>query len=101
MTDVTENVTIYSIVNSLTELDSVKQVQLLVNGETTHLSNIDVDLSSPLSRNQEIIHDVSNDMVVEPELDENGDVVDLSEDQIEVDIENPKEDGDWENPSDQ
>lgn len=56
VTGVTENVTLYSIVDSLTELDSIKQVQILVNGETPHLSNLDVDLSSPISRNEDIIN---------------------------------------------
>ena len=59
ITGVTENATIYAIVDSLTELDSVKQVQLLVNGETPHLSNLDVDLSSPINRNSAIIHTLS------------------------------------------
>ena len=53
---VTENVTLYSIVNSLTELDSIKQVQILVNGETPRLSNVDVDLSGAVPRNDTIIN---------------------------------------------
>ena len=53
---VTENVTLYSIVDSLTELDSIKQVQILVNGETPHISNVDVDLSTAVSRNDTIIN---------------------------------------------
>ena len=53
---VTENVTLYSIVDSLTELDSIKQVQILVNGETPHISNVDVDLSTAVSRNDNIIN---------------------------------------------
>ncbi|SDB12126.1 germination protein M [Pseudobutyrivibrio sp. YE44] len=53
---VTEQVTLYTIVNSLTELDTVKQVQILVNGETPHMSNIDVDLSTAVSRNDNIIN---------------------------------------------
>ena len=56
VTGVTENVTVYSIVNSLTELDNVKQVQILVNGDTPHISNVDVDLSSAISRNEDIIN---------------------------------------------
>ena len=78
VTGVTENVTVYSIVNSLTELDSVKQVQILVNGETPHISNLDVDLSAPISRNEEIINaveiedDESDYSDEEPVLDENG-----------------------------
>ena len=56
ITGVTENVTVYSIVNSLTELDNIKQVQILVNGETPHISNVDTDLSVAISRNEEIIN---------------------------------------------
>ncbi|MBE5911907.1 GerMN domain-containing protein [Pseudobutyrivibrio sp.] len=56
ITGVTENVTLYSIVNSLTELDSIKQVQILVNGEAPHLSNLEVDLTSPIDRNEDIIN---------------------------------------------
>lgn len=58
---VTENVTLYSIVNSLTELDSIKQVQILVNGETPHLSNVEVDLSTAVPRNDSIINFTSPD----------------------------------------
>ena len=54
---VTENVTVYSIVNSLTELDNVKQVQILVNGETPHISNVDIDMSKAISRNEDIINE--------------------------------------------
>lgn len=53
---ITEKVTLYSIINSLTKLDNIKQVQILVNGSTPHLSNIDVDLSAPISRNEDIIN---------------------------------------------
>ncbi|SFH52407.1 germination protein M [Pseudobutyrivibrio sp. OR37] len=57
VTGVTENVTVYSIVNSLTELDNIKQVQILVNGETPRISNVDVDLSKAISRNEDIINE--------------------------------------------
>ncbi|MBR5635374.1 MAG: GerMN domain-containing protein [Pseudobutyrivibrio sp.] len=56
ITGITEKVTLYSIVNSLTELDSIKQVQILVNGETPHMSNVDVDLATAVSRNDDIIN---------------------------------------------
>lgn len=56
MSGITENVTLYSIINSLTKLDNIKQVQILVNGSTPHLSNIDIDLSAPISRNEDIIN---------------------------------------------
>lgn len=68
MSGVTENVTLYSIVNSLTELDSVKQVQILVNGSTPRISNVDVDLSSAISRNEDIIN---------TNIDEEDDFIDL------------------------
>ncbi|MCR4694800.1 MAG: GerMN domain-containing protein [Pseudobutyrivibrio sp.] len=69
--NVTENATIYSIVNSLTELDTINQVQILVNGEMPHLSNLDVDLSEPLARNETIINQNSKKVDIElPEGDE-------------------------------
>lgn len=55
ITGVTENATIYSIVDSLCELDSIKQVQILVNGETPHLSNLEIDISAPIEKNKDII----------------------------------------------
>ena len=58
---ITENVTLYSIVNSLTQLDNIKQVQILVNGSTPRLSNVDVDLSAPVSRNEDIINTISEE----------------------------------------
>ena len=50
--------TVYSIVNSLTELDNIKQVQILVNGETPHISNVDIDMSKAISRNEDIINEL-------------------------------------------
>jgi len=61
ITGVTENVTVYSIVNSLTELDNIKAVQILVNGETPRISNVDTDLSTAISRNEDIINVTSDD----------------------------------------
>lgn len=61
ITGVTENVTVYSIVNSLTELDNIKQVQILVNGDTPHISNVDADLSSAISRNEDIINELTTE----------------------------------------
>ena len=37
------------------------QVQILVNGETPHISNVDVDLSTAVSRNDNIINYTSLD----------------------------------------
>ena len=61
VTGVTENVTLYSVVNSLTELDNIKSVQILVNGDTPHISNVDVDLSGSISRNDKIISIISEE----------------------------------------
>lgn len=44
------NLTVYAIVNSLTELSNVNYVQISVNGETAYTLG-DVDLSVPLQRN--------------------------------------------------
>ena len=80
ITGVTENVTVYSIVNSLTELDNIKQVQILVNGETPHISNVDADLSVAISRNEDIINvitDVEEDE--EMYLEEDTEFVDEAE----------------------
>lgn len=44
------NMTVYAIVNSLTELSNVNYVQISINGETSY-SFGDVDLSVPLQRN--------------------------------------------------
>ncbi len=60
VTGVTENATVYSIVNTLTNLDNVKQVQILVNGDTPHISNVDTDLSKAISKNDDIINKVVN-----------------------------------------
>ncbi|SES75237.1 germination protein M [Pseudobutyrivibrio sp. C4] len=68
VTGVTENVTVYSIVNSLTELDNIKQVQILVNGDTPHISNVDVDLSSSISRNEDIINELADQEEEDEEL---------------------------------
>lgn len=71
VTGVTENVTVYSIVNSLTELDNIKQVQILVNGETPHISNVDIDMSKAISRNEDIINELKPNFDDEQEyLDE-------------------------------
>lgn len=93
---ITENVTIFSVVNSLTELDSVKQVQLLVNGETPHLSNTDVDLSSPVLRNGDIINTNIVDDSYDSKLDKNGDVIEEDEMPVDVEIEENTEDETWE-----
>lgn len=52
---VTENVTVYSIVNSLTELDGVNSVEILVDGTTPVLANIDYSLADQLTRNENVL----------------------------------------------
>lgn len=52
---VTENVTIYSIVNSLVELDTVTGVVITVDGKTPKFANIDYSLSEILTKNDDIL----------------------------------------------
>lgn len=53
--DILETVTIYSIVDSLTELDSVQKVQIYINGETKNVYRDAVDISAPLERDMSYI----------------------------------------------
>ena len=50
-----ENLTIYSIVNSLTELDSVSKVQFLVEGEKITEYKGNLDISKPFERDENLI----------------------------------------------
>ena len=52
---VTPEATIYSIVNSLTGLNNVKKVQILLNGETNVIYREKLDLSTYFERNLDII----------------------------------------------
>ena len=52
---VTPEVTIYSIVNSLAELSSVRKVQFHINGESKIVYREIVDLENPLARNLDIV----------------------------------------------
>ncbi len=54
-----ENLAIYSIVNSLTNLSNVNKVQFLIDGEKTNLSKESVDISQPLGRYENIIQNIS------------------------------------------
>lgn len=56
---VTGNVTIYSIVNSLTELDYIDAVQFMVGGDAASIPTSNVNLQSPVTRNEEIIKVIS------------------------------------------
>lgn len=53
--DVLGTVTIYSIVNSLTELQGINSVQILVNGETSITYKDNISLETIFQSNQEII----------------------------------------------
>ncbi len=50
-----EMLTIYSIVNSLTELDNVKKVQFLIEGQKEESFKGHLDFSKPFERNEAII----------------------------------------------
>ena len=52
---ISEPIIIYSIVNSLTELDGVKKVQFLIEGEKINEYNGDLDFSKPFERNTDFI----------------------------------------------
>ena len=49
------NLTVYSIVNSLAELNSVRKVQILIDGNITEIIRDGVDLSQVFSRNLDIV----------------------------------------------
>lgn len=51
----TEKITIYSIVNSLTELDNVNRVQFLIEGEKLNEYGGDIDFSKPFDRDESLI----------------------------------------------
>ncbi len=53
--DVLGTVTIYSIVNSLTELQGITGVQILVNGETSISYKDNISLEATFQKNQEIV----------------------------------------------
>lgn len=50
-----EKITIYSIVNSLTELDTVNKVQFLIEGEKINEYKGDIDFSKPFERDESLI----------------------------------------------
>ena len=58
--DVSEDVIVYSIVNSLTELNSVNQVRLTVEGKVLDVYSEYSDMSSTLERNYDIINTSKN-----------------------------------------
>ncbi len=55
MSDISEQVVIYSIVDSLTEVDAINKVQISVNGDTTGILYNSYQLSTIYERNDDII----------------------------------------------
>ena len=53
--NVTSDVTLYAITNSLVELTNVNKVQILVEGETDDLYNEKVSLNTVFERNLELV----------------------------------------------
>ena len=53
--NVLPEVTIYSLVNSLVELESVNKVQIAINGDTGKVFREIIELSSPFERNLDIL----------------------------------------------
>lgn len=53
--NVTSDVTIYSIANSLVELPNVNKVQILINGETNVMYRENTSLSVPFERNLDLV----------------------------------------------
>lgn len=61
---VTSEVAIYSLVNSLTELTSVQEVQILIDGETDR-DFMDMSLSSSFERNLSLVQEADDSLVSE------------------------------------
>lgn len=55
-----QTLAIYSIVNSLTNLDAINKVQFLIDGEKTTLLNQPIDISQPIGRYENIIEQNTN-----------------------------------------
>lgn len=55
LANVTKQTTVYSIVDSLTELDSVNKVQFLIEGEKINSKKDGIDFSKLFSRNEAMI----------------------------------------------
>ncbi|SHJ82706.1 GerMN domain-containing protein [Paramaledivibacter caminithermalis] len=53
--EIGENLIIWSIVNSLTQLDYIQKVQILVEGEKIQFSHDEYSLNQPFSRNEELV----------------------------------------------
>lgn len=59
--EVKEDVVVYSIVNSLVELNSVNNVQISINGDSNLKYKNKIDLSAPLIRNLDIVESKSEE----------------------------------------
>ena len=46
---------VYSVVNSLTELDYISSVQIMIDGEIVEGNDANISLAQPLERNEELI----------------------------------------------
>lgn len=66
-----EDLIIWSIVNSLTQLDTIQKVQILVEGEKIDYVHSEYSLNQPFSRNEDIVQksDVTHFTVVKDFLD--------------------------------
>lgn len=73
--DVAEEVVIYSIVNSLTELDTIKTVQISVNGETNRIYREKYSLADQYERDLSLVKDNSAVQVVEEQTAPTGGVL--------------------------
>lgn len=92
---ITENVTVYSIVNSLCELSTVKSVQLLVNGEAPHISNIEENLANSLAFKDSIINVTIDEDDSESDEYLDGDIlVDEDGNPVSIDVEIMEPEGD-------
>lgn len=59
--EVKEDIIVYSIVNSLVELNSVNNVQISINGDSNLKYRNEIDLSTPLIRNLDIVESKSEE----------------------------------------
>ena len=66
--DISEDVVIYSIVNSLTELDTIKAVQISINGETNMVYREKMNLAEQYTRNLALVTETDEDVEVVDEV---------------------------------
>lgn len=62
--DIKSEITIYSIVNSLSELSYINKVQIMVNGETDKSYHSSISLSEALFRNLDYIEEFSDETTI-------------------------------------